>query len=156
MSNIDTSLSVSIKKLPSIHVAYIEYKVNTGQGNMHDEIGGCFRRVQAWLREGGYDPLPPLTLGVINMVNGQLVSYDCCVQAPEEMQSGSKGVNIKDLVGGQYAVLRIRKDPTIIGNSIGRFYQEFVPQNHINIDGTRSTYEIYYESTMEYCVPILE
>jgi hypothetical protein len=30
-----------------------------------------------------------------------------------------------------------------------------VPQNRIEIDGMRPSYEIYYEKTMEYCVPIL-
>lgn len=34
-------------------------------------------------------------------------------------------------------------------------YQEYVPQNRLQIDALRPTYEIYYESTLEYCVPIL-
>ena len=46
--NTGTPLSVSIQELPSIHVACIEYKPNAEQGNRHDEIGSCFRRVQAW------------------------------------------------------------------------------------------------------------
>jgi len=52
-------------------------------------------------------------------------------------------------------VVCIAKDSSIIGDSIGRFYQKYVPQNNIRIDGMRPTYEVYYESTMEYCVPIL-
>ena len=154
--NIPSALLVSIKKLPSVHVAYIEYKVDDEQSNMHDKIGECFQRVQAWLRERGYDPLTQLTIGAIKTVNGQLASYDCCIQVSEKVQSGSEGVDIKELPSGQYAVLSIQKDPTIIGNSIGSFYQEYVPQNHIDIDGTRPTLEIYYKSTMEYCVPILQ
>jgi DNA gyrase inhibitor GyrI len=73
---------------------------------------------------------------------------------PEQVQGGSGEVGIQDLVGGRYAVVIIDKDPRIIGDSIGRFYQEYAPQNHIEIDGMRPTYEVYYESTMEYCVPI--
>jgi DNA gyrase inhibitor GyrI len=154
--NMATTLSVSIRELPSVRVAYIQYKASAEQSNLHDKIGECFRRVQAWLRERGDDPLTLLTIGAIKMVDGQFASYDCCVQVPEQVQSGSDGVDIQELPGGQYAVVGIRKDPAIIGNSIGRFYQEYVPQNHLDIDGARPTYEIYYESTMEYCVPILQ
>ena len=151
----NASLSVSVKDLLSVHVACIQYKAGADQSNMHDQTGECFRRVQAWLRERGYDPMTQLTIGAINMVDGQPASYDCCVQVPEGVQSGSEGVDVKDLAGGRYAVLSMRKDPAVIGSTIGRFYQEVVPHNHLNIDGARSTYEIYYESTMEYCVPIL-
>jgi len=149
------SLAVSIRDLPSVHVAYIEHKPSTEQGDMHGEIAECFRRVQAWLKERGHDPMTRLTIGAINMVDGQLSSYECCVQVPDQVQCGSEGVGIKDLPGGRYAVMSIEKDPRIIGESIGRFYQEYVPQHDIRIDGARPTYEVYYERTMEYCVPVL-
>jgi len=150
-----TALSVSVKELPSVHVAYIEYKVGDEQGDLHNEIGGCFRRVQAWVSEGGGDPFSLLNVGALNMVEGRLSSYECCVQVPEKVQSGSDGVDIQELPGGRYAVVSIAKDPSIIGPSIGRFHQEYVPQHNLAMDGTRPTYEIYYEKTMEYCVPIL-
>jgi len=149
------SLSVSIRDLPPVHVACIEYQATADPSSMHDEIGECFRRVQAWLRKRGHDPLTGLTIGVINVADGRLASYDCCVQVPELLQSGSEGMEVKDLVGGRYAVLSMPKAPAVIGSSIGRFYQEYVPQNQIAIDGARPTYEIYCESTMEYCVPVL-
>jgi DNA gyrase inhibitor GyrI len=63
-------------------------------------------------------------------------------------------VGIKELPGGRYAVVKIAKDPQIIGDSIGRFCQEYVPKNNIRIDGMRPTYEIYWEDTMDYCAPI--
>ena len=149
------ALSVSVRELSPVHVAYVEYKPSAEQGDMHDAIGECFRRVQAWLRERGYDPMTRLTIGAIGMVDGRLSSYECCVQVPDEVRSGSGGVGIKELVGGRYAVVNIEKDPRIIGESIGRFYHEYVPQHNLKIDGLRPTYEVYYERTMEYCVPIL-
>jgi DNA gyrase inhibitor GyrI len=155
MSDDTTTLSISIKELPSVHVAYIEYKVGSEQGDMHNEIGECFRRVQAWVRERGGDPFSLLNVGALNRLGGQLSSYECCVQVSEQVQSGSDGVKIKELPGGRYAVASIAKDPSIIGPSIGRFHQEYVPQHNLAMDGTRPTYEIYYEKTMEYCVPIL-
>ena len=152
--NAATVLSVSIRDLPLVHVAYIEYKPDAEQGEMHAKISDCFRRVQAWVRERGYDPLSRLTIGAIKMTGGQLSSYECCVQVPEQVQGGSGDVEIQELVGGRYAVVTIEKDPRIIGDSIGRFYEEYMPQNNVEIDGMRPTYEVYYESTMEYCVPI--
>ena len=134
-------------------MAYVEYKPTADQGNMHDEIGECFRRVQAWVRERGYDPLTR-TIGALQMVDDRLSSYACCIQIAEEVQSGSGGVGIKELPGGRYAVVNMEKVPAIIGESIGRFYREYVPQHSLSLDSKRPTYEVYYESRMEYCVPI--
>jgi DNA gyrase inhibitor GyrI len=149
-----TSLAVSIRELPSVHVAYIDCKVDFAQGDFSNEIHKCFQRVQTWVRELGYDPYKLLTIGAIQVVNSRLAVYECCVQIPEEVQSGSDDVGIRELLGGRYAVVSIKKEPAIIGDSISRFYQEYAPQNNIEIDGTRPTYEIYYENTVEYCVPI--
>ncbi len=51
-------------------------------------------------------------------------------------------------------MVSIDKDPRTIGDSIARFYREYVPENNIKVDGMRPTYEIYWEDTMDYCVPI--
>jgi DNA gyrase inhibitor GyrI len=153
--SVDIVLSVSIKDLPTVHVAYIDYQANFEEGNFHNEIRKCFQRVQNWVRKLGLDPHTLLNVGVPNVVDGQLLIYGCCVQVPEDVQSGSDGVSIKELPGGRYAIVSIEKDPQIIADSIGRFYQEYVPKSNVKVDGMRPTYEIYYESTMEYRVPIL-
>lgn len=153
--SVDSLLSVSIKDLPTVRVAYIDYQANSERGDLHNEIGKCFQHVQNWIRKLGHDPYTLLNVGIPNVVDGQLSSYGCCIQVPDDVQSGSDGVDIKVLPGGRYAVVNIEKAPQIIGDSIGRFYQEYVPRNNIQIDGLRPTCEIYYESTMEYCVPIL-
>ena len=153
--NATSSLSVSIQELPAVHVAYMVYKANDEHGNLYNEIHECFQRVQNWVRGLGLDPDTLLHVGIPIVRDGQLLSYECCVQVPANVQSGLDDIGIKELPGGRYAIVSMQKDPAIIGPSIGRFYQEYVPQNNIGIDGMRPTYEIYYESTMEYCVPIL-
>jgi DNA gyrase inhibitor GyrI len=153
MSEPTTSLAVSIRELPAVHVAYISCPVNMEQGPC-DEVRAGFQRVQAWVRALGHDPYTQLTIGALQAAEGPVASYDCCVQVPEDVRSGSEGVGIKELPGGRYAVVSIEKDPAIIGASIGRFYQEYAPQNRLMIDGARSTYEVYWERTMEYCVPV--
>jgi len=116
-----TSLSVSVKELPSVHVAYIACLLK-GEPGEFGEIHECFQRVQAWVRERGYDPFSQLNVGALRSMDGRPSSYDCCVQVPE-VQSGSGDVEIQELPGGRYEVVSIRKDPAIIGDSIHRFYQ---------------------------------
>lgn len=152
--DVDTMLVASIQDLPTVHVAYIEHQASSEQGDFHNEIRACFRRVQSWVARLGHVPYSLLNVGVPNVEDGQLLSYGCCVQIPEDVQSGSDGVDIKDLPGGRYAVVKIDKDPQAIGDSIGRFYQEYSPKNNIRVDGMRLTYEIYWEDMMDYCVPI--
>jgi DNA gyrase inhibitor GyrI len=152
--NTTTALSVLIKESPPVHVAYIAHAL-TGEPGEFDAIRECFQRVQAWVRERGYDPFLQLNVGALRSVDGRPSSYDCCVQVPDQIQSGSGEVKLNELPGGRYAVVSIRKDPAIIGDSIRRFYQEYVPQNQIEIDPRRPTCEIYFESMMEYCAPIL-
>jgi DNA gyrase inhibitor GyrI len=152
---VETSLSVSVKELPVVHVAYITYKGSPESSDMHDQISECFHQVQAWVRQLGYDPFTQLTIGVPRLTGNRLASYDCCVQVGEDVQLGSDGVEIMDLPGGRYAVVTIEKTPQIIGDSISSFYGEYAPRNAIEIDSTRPTYEVYYKDTMEYCAPIL-
>ncbi len=82
-------LSVAIRELPAVHVAHISYEVVAERGNPDREIRDRFRRVQDWVRDLGYDPYTSLTIGVLNMVAGELTRYDCCVQIPESVRGGS-------------------------------------------------------------------
>jgi len=55
------------------------------------------------------------------MVNGQLASYDCCIQIPADEQMGPGEVEIKELPGGQYAVVSIEKSPGSLANRSAGF-----------------------------------
>jgi hypothetical protein len=46
MDNNHVSLSVSIRELSTIHVAFINYLPKPEPGNMHQEISECFQRLQ--------------------------------------------------------------------------------------------------------------
>jgi DNA gyrase inhibitor GyrI len=96
-----------------------------------------------------------VTIGAINKADGKPSSYDCCIQVSEVVRDGSGDVNVRELPGGRYAILTLAKDTKIAGSSISRFFQVYVPENKSEVDGTRPTYEIYYENKMEFCVPIL-
>jgi hypothetical protein len=51
-------------------------------------------------------------------------------------------------------VLWLEKDSVTIGERIGQFFSEYVPQYQLILDATRPGYEVYYAQTMDYCVPI--
>lgn len=147
-------LIVEMRDLPAVHVACITYALAGGQANFA-AISERFGRARAWLQGRGLQPSAYLTIGAGTFQGTQQV-YDCCIQVPDGITSGSGEVVIKDLPGGRYAVLSMRKEPAVIGETLRRFYHEYVPQNRIRIDAVRPTYEIYFEGTMDYCVPVLE
>jgi DNA gyrase inhibitor GyrI len=153
--DVTSRLSVTVKDLQPVQVAYVEFKGDFAEGEHSHEIGGCFQVVRSWVASLGYDLNTLLHIGIVRAVEGRPIGYECCVEIPAEVAGGPEGISIKKLVGGKYAVLSIDKDPSACGPAIGRFHREYVPQSGLEIDGTRPIYEIYYERTMAYCVPIV-
>jgi hypothetical protein len=51
-------------------------------------------------------------------------------------------------------VLSLEKDSAAIGERIGQFFAEYVPQQKLILDATQPNYEVYYDQTMDYCIPI--
>jgi DNA gyrase inhibitor GyrI len=155
MSDNEPGLSVCIRELPAMRVACLSCPAGGDQAEMAPCIRAAFQRVQAFLRSIDHDPYTLLTVGALRMEEGRLSTYDCCGQVPSSVQAGSGEVTLADLPGGRYAVLSMIKDPVVIGPTIGRFYREYVPEHKLVLDPARPTYEIYYEKTMEYCVPVV-
>jgi DNA gyrase inhibitor GyrI len=147
-------LSVCIRDLSAMRVACLSCPAGGDQAEMAPCIRAAFQRVQAFMRGLDHDPYTLLTIGALRMEEGRLATYDCCVQVPADVQAGTSDIAITDLPGGRYAVLSIVKDPAVIGPTIGRFYREYAANQQLVLDPTRPTYEVYYEKTMEYCVPL--
>ncbi len=148
------ALSVEIRELRAEHVACVVYRPVGEPTEMHAEIGGCFEQVRSWMRERGIETRTQ-TVGVITSRGGRMESYECCIRVPASVKAGSGEVTVKDLAGGRYSVLSMKKDPKVIGESIDRLYQEYVPHHGLRVDEARPTYEIYFEEAMDHCVPVL-
>ena len=148
------AVSVSIQELLGVEVAYTSCRVEQAAGNFSQQIRDGFQAVKDWLIQQGYDISGLKVIGVPQVTEGQLKSYECCVELPEPVQVSTEIIQTKQLPGGQYAVLTLEKDSTSIGDSIGRFFAEYVPEHQLAIDNNRPTYEIYYEHVMDFCVPI--
>jgi len=148
------AVSVSIQELLGVEVAYTSCRVEQAAGNFSDQIRDGFQAVKDWLIQRGYHISGLKVIGVPQVTEGQLKSYECCVELPEPVQVSTEIIQTKQLPGGQYAVLTLEKDSTSIGDSIGRFFAEYVPEHQLAIDNNRPSYEIYYEHVMDFCVPI--
>jgi DNA gyrase inhibitor GyrI len=96
-----------------------------------------------------------LTIGIPQVVDGQLVGYDCCIQVSDTIGNNFGEVKRMILQGGRYAILKLEKDSQTIGATIERFYAEYMPEHHLSQDTSKPAYEVYDLRTMEYCVPLL-
>lgn len=145
---------VAVRDLPQVRVAVLEYRGKGIAGRYQESIGELFRELEGWLKLHHVDPRRLRRIGVPFTEGDQLLSYWCCIEAPQELTAPDGAITIRELPAGRYAVLSLPKDADTIGASIGRFYSETVPAQQLSLDASRPTYEIYYADTMEYCVPV--
>lgn len=148
------SLNVNVRELPPVRVALLEYQVEGLAGTYRESIGMLFREVEGWLAIHGYPTNQLQRLGVPFNEGRSLQRYWCCIEAPEGLTAGDGVVQVRELAGGLYAVLTLKKSATTIGPSIDRFYNEYVPAHHMILDDSRPPIEIYHSNTMDYCMPV--
>jgi DNA gyrase inhibitor GyrI len=149
------ALSVSIRDLLPVEVAYARCRVEQSPGRFSDQIRDGFQVVKDWAAQKGFDISLLKVVGIPQVSNGQMASYDCCIELPEPVDVSEEAIQSKQLTGGRYAVLTLEKDSATIGETIGRFFAEYVPEHELVIDNNRPNYEIYYENLLDFCVPII-
>jgi DNA gyrase inhibitor GyrI len=143
-------LSVSLENLPARRVAFL---VCRPEGDPDPIIRSHFDRVKEWAQRYGSDPATVPAIGIAEVADGRLQTYQCCIPIPDNAPVDHTEVGVQTLPGGMYAVLRIEKRSEVIGQAIGRFFQEVVPSAPWQIDQMRPTYEVYWADTMDFCVP---
>ncbi len=149
-------LNVSHVDLTGWRVAYLTFATAQAAGNFDQAIQRIFEQVKSWVREQGgtTDNVP--AIGIASVIDGKLQSYECCIPISAELVSDEHGdLKIKVLPGGQYAILTIEKQSERIGETIRRFFEEYVPNVRLRIDDSRPIYEVYWDTTMDFCIPIL-
>ncbi|HOU24487.1 MAG: DNA gyrase inhibitor [Chloroflexi bacterium ADurb.Bin180] len=149
-------LQVEIRYLPSLRVVCLAFKPEGEDQNPRAAIRQHFERVQEWVKTLGRDPYRQVTVGEVVSVEERLLRYDCCLEVPEGTPDPPKGMRLKRLYGGRYAVMTVKKDAEAISESIRRFHEEYVPQNQLRIDAARPTFEYYWADSIEYCAPLLD
>lgn len=148
------SLNVTLRELPPLRVALLEYNAEGLAGTYSESIGMLFREVEGWLLSRGYDAARLRRIGVPFNDGPALRRYWCCIEAPVGLEAGEGAVQVRELAAGRYAVLSLVKDSRTIGDHITRFHSEYVPAAGLVLDEARPPLEIYYADTMDYCAPI--
>ena len=84
-----------------------------------------------------------------------LVTYDWCIEFSLLIQEDNPSLGVATLPGGKYAVLIVEKTRAKIGKAIRQFRGDYVFEHELILDEDRPIYEIYYDTTMEYCIPLI-
>jgi len=147
-------LHVGVCELEPVQVIYKTCIFRHSRENYDKKIRLAFQVLREWTVRFGLDPKQSLHIGIPTIEDKQLIMYECCIEFPLPMMEDNVEIQLKTLPGGNYAVLQVEKTPTKIGKAIQVFYADYIPDNNLLIDHERPIYEIYYEDTMEYCVPI--
>ncbi len=149
------ALDVSFVNLPATTVAYLVLQTDQVAGAFDVAIRTTFERVKAWVQMHGGDVHTTPAIGIAHVSDGRLVAYECCIPIGAGTTVGAHDpLQVKTLPGGAYAVVKIEKQSSVIGETIGRFFREYVPAARLQIDGSRPTLEVYWEATMDFCVPV--
>ncbi len=147
-------LHVTIKDLMPVPIAYTSCELQQATGSYSEQIQDGFQRIKDWARQHGYDLSKRRVIGIPHTSDAQLVGYECALELPETISPPTADIQTKQLPGGRYAILSLEKDSSTIGETIGRFFAEYVPQHQLVIDPQRPSFEVYYERTMDFCVPL--
>jgi len=142
-------LDVEIRNLPDLQVVHSLLLFQANSGNPDKVIRPAFQRLRQCVTEFGLDPDCLLHVGVPELDDWQLVSYDCCIEFPLPATP-----DVKILPGGRYAVLSVEKTPAKISPAIRAFRGDYLPDHELFIDDERPVYEIYFKDTLEYCIPL--
>jgi DNA gyrase inhibitor GyrI len=153
-SEAQPSLRVQIQELPARVLVCLTCLLDQSAGEFSTEIKEGFGQVKRWAEQHERTVADRLIIGIPHIVERQLTGYDCCVEPAYIAPPLPQGWQTKHLPGGRYAVLALEKDSATIGQQIGQFIAEYVPQHQLILDATRASYEVYYAQTMDYCVPI--
>lgn len=145
-----TILHVEILDLAAVRVLDHYSLFRDEMHNPDKVIRKAFQELQRRVSAFGLDPDTLLHIGIPEIADRRLISYDCCIEflLPEE------NAGVKNLPGGRYAVLAIEKKREKIGPAIRAFTGDYLPEHGFVMDEDRSIYEIYYKDTIEYCMPI--
>jgi DNA gyrase inhibitor GyrI len=148
-------LRVYLRELPRYNVGYVTRQVDEAAGHFSSSIGAGFQLIKQWAVAQHVALTEHLLIGIPHVAGRKLIAYDCCIQLAPDTPALPPDWRVKQLPAGRYAVLTLDKDSATIGAQIGQFFAEYVPQHQLQVDATRSSYEVYYTQTMDYCVPIV-
>ena len=154
------NMDVQIKQLPGWRVAYMRHIGPYGPGvSKHWETFRKWRRARELTGPGS------AALGISHddpsITPPERCRYDACVTVPPDFKAEA-GVNLADIPGGKYAVLRFRGTDRQIGEAWNSIYRDWLPESGFQCDD-RPCFELYTEEHQchpdgtwecDICVPV--
>lgn len=154
------TMDVQIKTLPGYHVAYMRYIGPYGPG-----VSKHWEALRKWRRARGLVGPGTAALGISHddpsITPPDKCRYDACVTVPKDLRAES-GINLADIPGGKYAVLRFRGTDRQIGEAWNSIYRDWLPQSGFQCDD-RPCFELYTDEHQchpdgswecDICVPV--
>jgi AraC family transcriptional regulator len=132
---------VTVKDLPSYHVAYMRHVGPYGAGG----IPALWNRLNAWIARHGLDGPGRLTVGIGHddalVTPPERCRYDACVVVPRAF-AADRLVNLTDLPGGKYAITMFAGTAHEIVGAWEALYRSWLPESGYEPDD-RPCLEIY-------------
>ena len=136
------AMDVQIKQLPGYHVAYLRYIGPYGPG-----VSQHWAKFRRWAKARDLVKKETATLGISHddpsITPPEKCRYDACVTVPADFKPEA-GVNLADIPGGKYAVLRFAGSGREIGPAWTSIYRDWLPDSGYQPDD-RPCFELYEE-----------
>lgn len=150
------ALTFEIRILEPLRVVFRECIFRDPARNYDREIRQTFQFLREWSICMGLHPAELIHVGIPGLAGDRLAAYTCCLEYVLPFIDENAEVSLGELPGGRYAVVRVEKVPSKIGQAIREFHSVYMHEELLVQDLHRPVYEVYYEKDMEYCVPLAE
>lgn len=154
------TMDVQIKTLPGYHVAYMRYIGPYGPG-----VSKHWEKLRKWRRVRELTGPGSTALGISHddpsITPPDRCRYDACVTVPPDFRAES-GINLADIPGGKFALLRFRGTDRQIGEAWNFIYRDWLPSSGYECDD-RPCFELYTDEHQchpdgtwecDICVPV--
>ncbi len=142
------TMKVEIKQLPEYHVAYMRHI-----GPYGPAVSAHWKKFNRWAGARDLSGAGSVKLGISHddpsITPPEKCRYDACVSVPREFKPGP-GVNLADIPGGKYAVMRFSGGDREISPAWTSIYRDWLPSSGYQCDD-RPCFELY--SDEHQCLP---
>ncbi|XEC95557.1 GyrI-like domain-containing protein [Paenibacillus tarimensis] len=167
-------MNVTVKSLPSYHVAYFRHLTGYRKGVYNPDISKAFQKAANWVASRNLFTPETLSIGITYdnpvITSSHRCRYDAAFTIPEQITDASGELGIQDIPGGLYAVCRVevsKKAPfetaiSELGKTADYLYGEWLPDSGFQL-ADKPCLEIYCTGNdkreggyvIDYCLPVI-
>jgi AraC family transcriptional regulator len=136
----EENMNVKIKTLPNYHIAYMR-----NIGPYGPEVGKLWNKLNQWAELYSLRTNDRISLGISydnpNVTAPEKCRYDAALVVPKNFKADTQ-VNLADVPGGKYAVLKYAGTPMDIGKAYSDLFGVWLPNSGFQPDN-RPIFELY-------------